>query len=466
MADDRHDARPGARLGAFDIGCVVVGGIIGVGIFFTPGRVAARVDGPAQVIAAWSLGGVIAMFGGLVFAELSRLAPGYGGTFVYIGRAFGRLPAFLYGWSNWLAIQAGALGVIGLVMAEYLDQLLFGSARSGAHAKVAIAVGAILAFTALNYFGLRVGKRVQNSLTVLKTLAVFTIVVLAVLVTSPSAPPAAAVAREPRGWLPALASALLPVMFSFGGWQQGSFVAGAARRPARDVPLGILGGVAVVILAYLTVNLAFLDLLGFERAAASGTIAQDALLAALGESGHSAVAARLFAGMVVISSLGIMNTICLAPPWVLHEMSRQGLFPRALGALHPRHGSPARAVLVQGCWGALLLLVVHGLAVASARPTIDTLDFLCDGVVFIDWLFFSLCGFAALRIRARAPPSARWRLGGPVAIVFALLGSALTAGAIATKPWPSLAGLALSGLGILAYRGLEQGDAGKQGPGL
>ena len=471
-ADPSAAAR--GRLGAFDIGCVVVGGIIGVGIFFTPAKVAARVDTPTQVLVAWGLGGALAVLGALVFAQLVRLVPEFGGTFVYIRRAFGAFPAFLYGWANWLVIQSGALAVISLVLVQYAAQMVHGAGYGvGAGSKVLIGAAAILLFTLLNVLGLRVGKRVQNTLTVAKVAAVFGLVCLGLASAAPTV--VAAPARPVQhGWLAAMAGAMLPVLFAFGGWQQGSFVAGAARNPLRDVPLGILGGVAVVVLAYVTVNLTFLDLLGFEGAARSEAIALDATQVALEPHGLGDAAARVLGAMVVLSALGILNTICMAPPYVLHAMAKQGLFFPAAARLHPTFGSPALAVLVQGGFGVVLLLGAYvasrgvaavpaaggaadaGVALphASAKPadgTQDMLGFLLDGVVFVDWLFFGLCGLALLRLWAGAPPGARMPGARTVAVLFSALGFAVAIGAFWTSRWPSVAGLAILAAGIPFY---------------
>lgn len=436
-------------LGAFDIGCVVVGGIIGVGIFFTPARVAQAVDSPAQVILAWSLGGLLAVLGALVFAQLSTLVPGHGGIFRYILAAFGRLPAFLYGWANWLVIQAGALGVVALVLVDHLDLLWSGGHRLGGDAKAAIAVLAILLFTGTNVLGLRVGKRVQNALTVVKVAALlFLVAVAAVAQVEPAAAAAVAPAPAPTDRsLPAmLAAALLPVLFATGGWQQGSFLAGAARRPLRDVPIGILAGVAVVVATYLAINLAYLDLLGFEGARSTSAIGAAAAKAALGEGGG-----RVFAAMVVVSAAGIMNTICMAPPYVLYAMAREGVFPAAFGRLSGSLHTPVLGVLGQGLWAVLLLVGVH-LATrgAGGSGTIDVLGFLCDGVVFVDWLFFTLCGLALLRLRRRggglAVPG-----GGMVAVLFAAGAVAVTMGAVWSQARASLAGAAMVLLGLPAF---------------
>ena len=272
------------ELSAFDIGCVVVGGIIGVGIFFTPQKVAAAVDTPGQVMLAWGLGGLLAVLGAIVFAELALAVPGHGGMYRYVRRAFGDIPAFLYGWSNWLIVQAGAAGIVGLLLANYLEKAIAPAGPWSAPAKVFIAAGAIAVFTALNVLGLRTGKRVQNTLTVLKVLALAGLVGVAWFAPAPAPAPTAAAVPEPsdRSTLAMLGAAILPVLFATGGWQQGSFVAGAARRP-WSVAFGMLFGVAVVVLTYMSVNVAYLDLLGFEGARASSAIGADAAAAALGD---------------------------------------------------------------------------------------------------------------------------------------------------------------------------------------
>ena len=219
------------ELSAFDIGCVVVGGIIGVGIFFTPAKVAERAGSYEMVLATWAAGGVLALFGALVFAELSARVPGHGGIFRYIHAGFGRLPAFLFGWSNWLVIQAGALSIVALLLVVHLELMLFGTRTGSAGVQLMIAALAILFFTATNLVGLRFGKRVQNMLTVIKVLALC-VMVLAVALSSGGAPaPAQPVEEALSSPLSRLFSALLPVLFAIGGWQQGSFIAGAARNP-------------------------------------------------------------------------------------------------------------------------------------------------------------------------------------------------------------------------------------------
>ncbi|MCC6783249.1 MAG: amino acid permease [Planctomycetes bacterium] len=449
------DAASGTKqLSAFDIGCIAVSGILGVGIFFTPHRVALAVDAPGHALLAWVLGGVVALVGAFVFAALARRVPGHGGTFSFVHAAFGPLPAFLYGWANWLVIQSGALVVIGAVMVDYAGVLCFGEVPAAGSLRAIVTILAILVFTATNAAGLRLGSGVQNTLTVLKTGAVFALVLLGFVVasglvaSSSAAASAAATVTPPtpppagRGLFLGLLAAMLPVMFSYGGWQQGSFVAGVARHP-RAVAVGIVGGVVVVVLAYVSVNVAFFALLGFDGARATATIGASAARAALEPFGHGALAERVFAGMVVASSLGIMNTICLAPPFVLHAMAKQGLFLPSVANLHATRRVPVVGVLVQGLWAALLC------AVTQFAFALD-LGFLLDGVVFVDWIFYALCGAALLRLRARGAAA----LSG---LVFTVVAAAIALGAIWVNPSASLAGLAVLALGCLVFSAMRRG---------
>ena len=441
------------ELSAFDIGCVVIGGIIGVGIFFTPAKVAERAGSYEMVLATWAVGGLLALFGALVFAELSTRVPGHGGMFRYIYAAFGRLPAFLFGWSNWLVIQAGALSIVALLFVVHLELMMFGTQTGSPVTQLVVAALAILLFTGTNLIGLRVGKRVQNLLTVVKVLALC-VLVLAVFVSADgTAVPVADESEVPAASSPLarLASALLPVLFAIGGWQQGSFIAGAARNPMRSVPLGILFGVLVVITVYMAINLAYLDLLGFSRARVSDSIAADSAAVLWGPVGE-----RVFAAMVAVSAAGIMNTICMAPPYVLLAMAEEGLFPAAFAHRHARWQTPVLGILGQGLWAVLLMCAAYGYAVSTAGDaaprTIDTLGFLCDGVVFVDWLFLSLCGGALLVLRRRSA-EAPWRVpgGGFVALIFTVGGFAVTLGAVATNLAPSATGGSLVALGLIGY---------------
>lgn len=441
-----------ARLGAFDIACVVIGGIIGIGIFFTPAQVARSVDAPWHVTVVWSLGGAIAILGALVFARLSRLVTGPGGVFAYILQSFGAMPAFLYGWSLLMITQSGALAFVALLLVSNLEKAL--ACQFTAVSQHLIATAVILGLTLVNIAGLQLGKGVQNTLTVIKTLAVFAIVAVAIFVSpveSSTAMPVGEQARQDVGFLAAMGAAILPVLFSFGGWHHGSFVSSVARNPYRDVPLGIVGGVLVVVIAYVGVNLAYLDLLGFDQAGESSTIAVDAMQAAFatGDAAQSKVA-QVFAALIVLSAAGLMNTICMAPPYVLHTMANRGLFFAGVGRLHPRFGTPALGILIQGVWATVLMWGVY----LGFENSIGSLDFLLNGVVFIDWLGFGVCGLGLLVLlhrRARSKGEVLEAGSFALGVLFALAALGVTAGALWTKSMSSLVGLGVLVAGLPAY---------------
>ena len=456
MSAEPSEGRPTTTLNAFDIACVVVGGIIGIGIFFSPAKVAAVVDSSEQVIIAWTIGGVMILFGALVYARLAQIAPGEGGVFEYIRKSFGPLPAFLYGWCNLLIIQAGSLAIVGLVMADNLQRALACEPFTEIQ-RVGLATSAIVILTTINSVGLIVGKIVQIILTVIKTSAVFAIVGIAIFADG-RAPATEVVTRESVPFFEAMSLAILPVLFACGGWQHGSFVATVARRPLRDVPIGIVAGVVVVIVAYLTVNVAYLELLGLEKASASKTIAVDAVSAAFGAGGSGDMVARCFGALIVISALGVMNTICMAPPYVLHAMAKRRLFFARFGELNTRFGTPLFAIALHGVWASALLWITQVVAWnlnESRAPAdqIDPLGFLLDGVVFLDWLFYGACGVALVALLARRPSWDRGDRAYCVAgVIFALCGLAVAIGAIATTRWPTIAGLSTLVLGVFAYR--------------
>jgi APA family basic amino acid/polyamine antiporter len=313
-----------------------------------------------------------------------------------------------------------------------------------------LAAASILAFMATNLLSLRVGKRVQNTLIVAKIGAIVVLVAAAGLAASGAAPVAAMKSAGGTIWS-RLAAAMLPVLFAIGGWQQGSFVAGAAKRPQRDVPIGILCGVGVVVAVYFAINLAYLSLLGFDGARQSSAIGADAAQAAFGSWGQ-----RAFAGMVAVSAMGIMNTICMAPPYVLLAMAQEGLFPRLFARVDARTGTPIVGVLAHGLWAAALLVLVHAATQAfaavesdSGKRTLSVLDFVCDSVVFVDWLVYGMCGLALLALRRRSgAPLSRIPFAGTAAVLFAAGAGTVAIGAVAQKPWPSLLGVVLVGMGL------------------
>lgn len=365
------------RLGLFDATMIVMGGIIGAGIFVNPAEVARFSASPVVIVGAWMLGGVIALAGALVYAELAARRPEVGGQYAYLRDAYGPLPAFLYGWSLLLVIQSGGMAAVAITFARYLRPLVdlpLGDAG--------VAVAALALLTAINCLGVRAGSTVQNVLMLLK-IAAIGLLVLAGWWLAPAAPGTPVPPLATAGTGVALMAALTPVMFSYGGWQTSSFVAGEMRHPGRDLSRALLLGVAGVVLLYTGVAWVCLRVLGPVGLAASEAPATAVMAAALGAPG-----AALIALGIAISALGFLSQGMLTTPRVYFAMAEDGLFFRSVAAVHPRTHAPVAAILLQG-------------AVAAAVALSGSYGQILSYVVSVDFIWFGLTGAALFVFRRR-----------------------------------------------------------------
>jgi APA family basic amino acid/polyamine antiporter len=366
------------RLGLFSATMMVIGGIIGSGIFLNPAVVAQRVKTPAMTLTAWGLGAAIALIGAFVFAELGGRRPTAGGGYAYLREAFGPLTGFMYAWALLLVMATGAIAAVAMTFASYLGALM-GWAPS---AQPAVAAGAIVLLTLINIRGVRPGAVTQNVFTVLK-LAAIAVLVVAAFVAPPHATAAAPIPLANNAVVLALGAALVPVLFAFGGWQQTNFIAEELIRPERDLPRALVIGVLVVVAAYLLVNVAYIRTLGIGGLAASNAPAAETMGVVAGTLGK-----RLIGAGIVASTFGFLNLVILVSPRVYQAMARDGLFFSSFARLHPTWRTPVAALALQGVWAALLLI---------SKKYGDLLDY----VVFGDWIFFGLNGVALFVLRAR-----------------------------------------------------------------
>ncbi|HUX33151.1 MAG TPA: amino acid permease [Gemmatimonadaceae bacterium] len=367
------------RLGLFDATMIVMGGIIGAGIFINPYVVAQQVHTPALILGAWAAGGLIALAGAFVYSELAQLRPQVGGQYAYLRDAFHPMVAFLYGWGLLLVTQTGGMAAVAVTFANYFRELT-GTGTSSA----VLAVLVLAALTVVNCFGVRSGSNVQSAFMVTKIVAVLALVTIGWWAVPASAPSVAAV--PPGGGKPvpiAFAAAMVPVLFAYGGWQTSSFVSGELKNPTRDLPRGLLIGVAGVILLYLGVNVACLHALGPDGLAATTTPASAVMRLALGSTG-----AKLIAAGIAVSTVGFLSQGMLTAPRVYYAMARDGVFFRAVGWLDPRSRVPTVAIALQGVWAAVIAL--------SGRY-----DQILNYVVSMDAVFFGLTGAALLVLRRR-----------------------------------------------------------------
>jgi APA family basic amino acid/polyamine antiporter len=422
------------RLGLFDATMLVMGGIIGAGIFVNPAEVARHVDTPFLIVGVWALGGLIALAGALVYAELAARRPALGGQYAYLRDAYGPMPAFLYGWSLLLVIQSGGMAAVAITFARYfIDLTQLGLSES------AVAAIALVLLTAINCLGVRVGSSLQSMLMVLKLAAIATLVA-AVWWFAPVHQGVAHPARsqfEGLGLLAAIGAAMTPVMFAYGGWQTASFVAAEMRDPRRDLARGLMLGVVGVVIAYTSVAFVCLYALGPTGLAQSATPATDAMRLALGNRG-----AALIALGIAVSTLGFLSQGMLTTPRVYFAMAEDGLFFRKIAAVSQRSRAPVAAIVLQG-------------AAALAIALSGTYGQILSYVVSVDFIWFGLTGAALFVFRRRDPGrDGSFRAPGhPVTTGLFVAACALViAATLISNPVNSLIGFAIVLAGIPACR--------------
>jgi len=427
------------ELGLFSAALIVVGGIIGSGIFFTPAATAAALPSATWVVFVWALGGLVALAGALTYAELGAMLPEAGGAYVYIREAFGPLPAFLSAWMNAGLISSGAIAAVAMGFAGYLGRFVALTAVGG---PIGVAAITIVALTATNILGIRPGVAVQNVLTIAKIAALAGLIVGGIVLlwggAGVASAPAAVPAAPPlaRGF----ASAFVAVLFTIGGWQQMNMIAGEIRDPARNIPRALAIGIGIVIAVYLGVTGTYLAALGRDGLAASAAPAADT---AARFGGAAAATAITVAAM--LSILGFVNVALLTNARVVFALGSDVPLLRAAGRVHARFGSPWVALVMLGGWSLALLL--------AARGSIGTL---LGGVVFADWIFFALGAASVFRLRALRPDAVRpYRaLGYPwLPAFFVVAGLVGIISAYVSELKMSLFGTALLAVGALVWLG-------------
>jgi len=431
------------EIGLFGATMLVMGGIVGSGIFINPYVVARQVGTPALVLGAWVLGGVVALAGALVYAELASLRPAVGGQYAYLREAFHPRVAFLYGWVLLLVSQSGGMAAVAVTFARYLRELVSVPMGDGAVALLALAV-----LTLVNALGVRSGNGVQSALMVLKCLAILALVVVGLsFVEAPHAAILPLLDRPPSlDLLTAFGAAMVPVLFAYGGWQTSGFVMGELKRPQRDMPRALLLGVAGVVVLYLAVNAACLRALSVGGLAASRAPASQVMRAALGDRG-----ARLIALGIVISTFGFLSQGMLTAPRVYYAMARDGVFFQAVGRLHPGSRVPVLAIALQGAAAAVIAL--------SGRY-----EQILNYVVSVDFIAFGLTGAALFVYRRRGERGRFHAPGHPWTTAFFVLSCWLVVAATVYRyPGDSAIGLAILAVGLPVSWLWRGGFAGRAG---
>ena len=437
---DEWGERLPRSLGLFSAVSVLIGSTIGSGIFRTPALIARRVPAPVPMLAVWVLGGVLVLCGALTYAELAGMHPRSGGAYVYVREGFGRLPAFLMGWTELLVIRASALGAIATVFAEYLLRSLGvnpglpGNARA-VHDLAALAIAVTAVF---NVVGVRWSALVLNLTTAAKYGALVLLVVVAFVVGHGDFSHFAGVAPAAGRTLDAglFGLALVSVLWAYDGWADVSFVGGEVRNPRKNLPRALVLGTAAVVVIYLLVNAAYLYLMPLAEVARSPLVAADAAQLLVGRIGVGMVAV-----VVMISTFGTLAGSMLTGPRIFFAMADDGLFFRGVARVHPKFKTPSVAIV---------LTAGIGIAYVLAR----TFEQLADTFILALWPFYALAAAAIFVLRRRRPDADRpvrvWAYPLPP-ILFLLAAVLILGNALLTDPGGTALAFGVILTGLPAY---------------
>jgi len=419
------------RLGVWDSSMIVVGGVIGAGIFLNPRIVAERTGSAEGVLIAWAVGGVLALIGALCYAELGARRPQAGGAYVYLREAYGPMIAFVYGWIMLVVNYSGSEAAVSVTFATY-----FCSAFDLPAGLIQpLAVGAIVLLTSVSYFGIKAGALLQNALTMLKLLAVVALVVTGVFIAVPHAPAAAAVpAAAPSIWN--FGAILMPVLFAYGGWAYINNIAGEIREPQRNLPRALVLGMLLVAACYLLANIAYLHALGHAGLAGSTAPAAEIMRGAFGDTGARAISLG-----IAISTFGFCNISIIGAARVFQVMGEEGLFFRAAGHINARYRSPDVALAALSGWAIVLALS-------------GTYGQLLNYSTVGDWLGYAAAVATLFYYRrVHADETVVFRMWGfpvlPLVFIVAVLG--VVASNIVANPSDAGMGLLIALLGLPVY---------------
>lgn len=423
-------------LNLFDAAMISSGAMIGSGIFMNSAESARFLQTSSQLLLVWILGGVIAFLGALCFAELGAMFPQSGGQVVYLERAFSPWAGFLFGWTLFSTIQTGAIAAVSYTCARFIGAFIpMPDVWVGV-----LAAGIIWLLSAVNVLGIRPGSLVQNIFTTLKILALVTLIAVGVFWFK--APHFDLGPLFPGGldlrMLSVMGLALMPALFSYGGWQNLNFVAGEVKNPARTMPLAVISGVSLVVAVYVLSNVVYVKALPIGEIAASTKLASDAFQAMVGPWG-----AKFVSLAIVVSTFGITNVFILTGARVYQSMALAGTFLPLAARLHPRFGTPYISIVLQSAWASGLLLT-------------NTYGQLLQYVTFGDWIFFGLTALALIVLRRKMPDAPRpykaW--GYPLApLAFLLISAAVVVNVFLSSLVKSLIGSAiiLAGLPLFHF---------------
>jgi APA family basic amino acid/polyamine antiporter len=398
---------------------MVAGIIIGASIFVQPSEINRHVPSAGGVLSVWIAAGVLTLFGSLVCAQFSRLYPRTGGVYVYLKETLSPACGFLWGWAMFFSAHSGIIAASSMIFARYVGQFV----ALGDLGIKAVAIGGIALFSAVNYVGVRQGSGLQTAVTLSKVAVIAVLLAMVALWGAPARPAETAVAA-PGAPFTEFVLAVAAALFSYGGWHMVTYTAGETHDPERTIPRALMIGTLTVTACYVALNAAYLRLLPLDKVVGSTRVAADAARAMAGVGG-----ARFISALVILSATGVLNGVILAGPRTYYAMATEGLAFRWLATLHPRFGTPHRALVLQAVWSCALV------ATGTYRA-------LFTRVVYTEWIFFALMSVGLMRRTQRV---------AVVPVVFAAAALVVAGISIAAEPAQAAGGLALVLIGLPVY---------------
>jgi len=409
---------------------VAIGSCIGSGIFVTPSQIAGLIPSSGLILLVWALGGLIALTGALTFGELGSMFPKAGGIYVFLKEAYGGWLGFLYGWAYLVIITSGSIAVLSLAFSHYLSFFI----PMDNTWRTITSIITIAALTTLNVFRAKFGEIFSNIFTGLKIIGILVIICTGFFLGNSD------ISFKDFGFtttsaagLSSFGVALTGVLFSYGGWQHASFLAGETRNPSRNVPVAMITGAAVVTMIYLLVNTSYMLLLPVNTIATSEKVAAEAVSTVIPFGG------MLVAGLIAISTFGTIGIYTLSAPRIYYAMAEDGLFFRSIAKVHPVFKTPVNAIIVQSAWSVVLLLLW------------GTLENLITYTVSVEWVFFTLAAIGIFIFRKKLKNAERpyKTFGYPVTpLIFIVINTWFVINIMINKPLHMLIGFAFLLLGI------------------
>lgn len=420
-------------LGLKDLVLLTIGAVIGSGIFIVPAVVLQQTNGSLTMSTlVWLSAGILSLLGALTYGELSAMNPEAGGLYVYIRDGFGRMPAFLYGWTLFLVISSGSVATLSVAFSNYLGEFF----TYGPGVARLISVAMIVAVTVINVKGTRDSANVQNVTTVFKAAALFAVALALLFTGDHLGDPATSVGTGGVQFYSAVLTAMIGVLWAYEGWQYVTFAAGETINPQRTFPRGIIAGTAILIVLYCLANAGYVSALGPAAASESKRVAADAVSVQFGP-----FMAKLVVIPIVVAMFSAANAITLTSPRVFYAMARDRVFFSKLAEVHPRFGTPALSVIAMNIIA--IILAVTG-----------TFEQLLTFVVFTGWIFYAL-GAASIFIYRRKYPTAErpFRVPGyPLTpLLFVLASGVIVANTLYAQPIRAAVGLGIVLIGAPVY---------------